>query len=110
MIRILVTSDPKYKGYTSWIFFKNTLTNYTSKIQFEHAVSINEIQIITNIPMGVAWARKNGIKSYPFNENWDDVDRVIAFDSENPRMKKRIDKAKSLGLIVEVINITLDKQ
>lgn len=107
MIRILVTSDPNYK---SWNLFREKLTDYVSKIQFERAVSIGEIQILSNIPMAVAWARKNGVKSFPFNNEWNDVDEMIAFDSGNPRMKERIDKAKSLGLLVEVTNITLDKQ
>ena len=60
--------------------------------------------------MAVSWARKNNVPSSPFNNNWDDVDRVIAFDSGNLKMKERIEKAKSLGLLVDVIFITLDKQ
>lgn len=110
MIRVLVTSDPKYKGYGAWVVFKNALTDYLSEIQFEHECSIDDIKILSNIPMAVAWARKNNVPSLPFKENWNDVERVIAFDSGNPKMKERIEKAKSFGLLVKVINITLDKQ
>ena len=110
MIKVLVTSDPNYRGYKAWEFFKETLTNYLSKIQFEHSCSINEIKILSNIDMAVAWARKNNVPCVPFKENWNDVDMVIAFDSGNPKMKERIEKAKSLGLLVDVTFITLDKQ
>ena len=110
MIRVLVTSDPNYKGYESWVLFRETLTNYLSKVQFEHECSINDIKIISNISMAVAWARKNNVPCVPFKENWNDVDRVIAFDSGSPKMKERIEKAKSLGLLVDVTFITLDKQ
>lgn len=110
MIKVLVTSDPNYKGYSAWVLFKETLTNYLSKVQFEHECSINDIKILSNIPMAVSWARKNNVPCVPFKENWNDVDRVIAFDSGNPRMKERIEKAKSLGLLVDVTNVTLDKR
>lgn len=110
MIKILVTSDPKHKGYPAWLLFKDTLTNYLSEIQFEHECSINDIKILSNIQMAVAWARKNNVPCESFRENWNDVDRVIAFDSGNVKMKERIKKAKSLGLLVDVTFITLDKQ
>lgn len=109
-VKVLITSDPKYKGYPAWSFFKDTLVNLMSKIQYDHSVSINEIEIMSNIPMAVAWARKNNLKSYEFKEDWDNIDRIIAFDSGNPKMKERIDKAKSFGLIVDIVKITLDKQ
>ena len=110
MIKVLVTSDPNYKGYDGWVLFRDTLINYLSKVQFEHSCSINDIKILSNIPMATALARKNNIPTSPFKENWDEVDRVIAFDSGTPKMKERIEKAKSLGLLVDVTFITLDKQ
>lgn len=110
MIKVLVTSDPSYKGYGGWILFRDTLTSYLSKVQFEHSCSINDIKILSNIQMAVAWSRKNNVPCVPFKENWNDVDRVIAFDSGNPKMKERIEKARSLGLLVDVTFITLDKQ
>lgn len=102
MIRILVTSDPKYKD---WNVFREHMTNLIFKIQYEHNVSKEELYIKSNIPMAIAWARKNDVPSSDFKEDWDNVDRVIAFDSGDVRMKERIVKAESYGLIVYKVPI-----